>query len=102
MTMPFRSFRPLAHPLASPRARLFAGLFAGLLAGLLALAPGAAALAQGDGAAGLGPSGLPLPRFVTLRATEVNLRTGPGVRYPIEWAFTRKGLPVEVFGEFET
>jgi len=48
-----------------------------------------------------GESGLPLPRFVSLRSTEVNVRTGPGVRYPILWVFVRKGLPVEVTAEFE-
>ena len=47
-------------------------------------------------------SGLPLPRYVALRAPEVNLRTGPGLRYPIEWVYTRSGLPVEVIDEFET
>lgn len=46
-------------------------------------------------------SGLPLPRFVSLRSDEVNLRTGPGVRYPIDWIYTRKDLPVEVVAEFE-
>ncbi len=50
----------------------------------------------------IGPSGLALPRFVTLRAAKVNLRTGPGVRYPIEWVYARKGLPLEVIDEFET
>ena len=49
-----------------------------------------------------GGSGLPLPRFVSLRASEVNLRTGPGVRYPIDWVYRRRGLPVEVIDEFET
>lgn len=44
---------------------------------------------------------LPVPRFVSLRADEVNLRTGPGERYPIEWVLTRKGLPVEIVEEFE-
>ena len=47
-------------------------------------------------------SGLPLPRFVSLRAALVNLRTGPGVRYPIEWVYSRAGLPLEVVDEFET
>lgn len=47
-------------------------------------------------------TGLPLPRFVSLRANEVNLRTGPGTRYPIEWTYTRKDLPVEIVAEFET
>lgn len=48
-----------------------------------------------------GTSGLALPRFVSLRAAEVNLRTGPGIRYPIDWVYRRRGLPVEVIDEFE-
>jgi len=48
-----------------------------------------------------GVTGLPLPRFVSLRADEVNLRTGPGIRYPIDWVYQRRGLPVEVIDEFE-
>jgi SH3-like domain-containing protein len=47
-------------------------------------------------------TGLPVPRFVTLRADEVNVRTGPGVRYPIEWVFTYRNMPVEIIAEFET
>lgn len=47
-------------------------------------------------------SGLPVPRFVTLRSDEVNLRTGPGRAYPIEWVFVRAGMPVEVTAEFDT
>lgn len=46
-------------------------------------------------------TGLPLPRFVSLRADAVNLRTGPGRRYPIDWIFTRTGLPMEIVAEFE-
>ena len=42
-----------------------------------------------------------LPRFATLRAGEVNLRTGPGERYPIDWVLIRKGLPVEIVEEFD-
>jgi SH3-like domain-containing protein len=45
--------------------------------------------------------GLPVPRFVTLRAEPVNVRAGPGERYPIEWVFKRKDLPVEVVAEFD-
>ncbi len=47
-------------------------------------------------------SGLPVPRFVTLRADKVNVRTGPGARYPVEWVFERKGMPVEIVAEFDT
>ena len=46
-------------------------------------------------------SGLPIPRFATLKSNEVNVRTGPGARYPIDWVFTRKGMPVEIVAEYE-
>jgi SH3-like domain-containing protein len=46
-------------------------------------------------------SGLPVPRFVALRSDEVNLRAGPGTRYPIEWVYKRRELPVEIEREFE-
>lgn len=49
-----------------------------------------------------GRTGLPLPRFASFRSDEVNLRAGPGVRYPIEWVYRRQGLPVEIVDEFET
>ncbi len=45
---------------------------------------------------------LPLPRFVSLRTNPVNLRIGPGVRYPVEWVYVRRNLPVEIIAEFET
>lgn len=46
------------------------------------------------------PSGLPLPRFVSLNAAEVNVRIGPGRRYPIAWVFLRREMPVKVIAEF--
>lgn len=45
---------------------------------------------------------LPVPRFVSLRAEEVNLRTGPGTRFPIDWVLVRRSLPAEIIEEFET
>jgi SH3-like domain-containing protein len=47
-------------------------------------------------------TGLPVPRYVSLRSSEVNVRAGPGSRYPIEWVFKRRSLPVEVVAEFDT
>ena len=47
-------------------------------------------------------SGLPLPRFVSLRADEVNMRAGPGIQYPIEWVYHRQSLPMEVIAEYRT
>ena len=46
-------------------------------------------------------TGLPIPRFVALRAEKVNLRAGPGDRYPIEWVYQRRNLPVEIEREFD-
>lgn len=44
---------------------------------------------------------LPLPRWAAIAAKEVNLRTGPGKRYPIEWVLKKKSLPLEITREFE-
>jgi SH3-like domain-containing protein len=46
--------------------------------------------------------GLPIPRFVSMRHGETNLRVGPGLRYPIAWVFTKKDMPVEIVEEFDT
>ena len=67
---------------------------------ILALALGLSLVAQAGGARAA-ESGLPVPRFVTLRADKVNVRAGPGVQYPVEWVFERKGMPVEVIAEHE-
>lgn len=49
-----------------------------------------------------GQSGLKVPRFASLRSGEVNVRTGPGTRYPVEWVFMKRGLPIEITAEFGT
>ncbi len=46
-------------------------------------------------------SELPLPRFVSLKSSEANVRTGPGLRYQIKWVLVRPGMPLEVTAEFE-
>ena len=53
-----------------------------------------------DAVAAPNDSGLPIPRFVSLRAEEANIRTGPGEQYPIKWTYQRQGLPLEVVAEF--
>lgn len=47
-----------------------------------------------------GRSGAPVPRFVSLRSGEANLRTGPGDQYPILWTYRRQRLPVEIVREW--
>lgn len=41
-------------------------------------------------------------RFASLRANEVNVRAGPGVRYPVKWKFVQRHMPVQVIAEFDT
>jgi len=73
-----------------------------LLALVLALAlPGPAWAQAKPDASPTGASGLPIPRFVSLKSDRVNLRQGPGTEYPTAWVFRRAGLPVEVVKEFE-
>ena len=64
-------------------------------------APGGAEPAAAAPAAAAASSGLPIPRFVSLKSDRINLRAGPGTDYPISWVFKRAGLPVEVIKEFE-
>ena len=44
-------------------------------------------------------TGWKLPRFVSLKSDEVNVRVGPGTKYPIVVKYTVKNLPVEIIGE---
>lgn len=44
---------------------------------------------------------LPLPRFVSLKSSEANIRKGPGLNYGVKWVLVKKNLPVEVIAEFE-
>lgn len=40
-----------------------------------------------------------LPKFFSLKSNPVNLRKGPGTKFPKAWVFRREGLPVEVLRE---
>jgi SH3-like domain-containing protein len=44
-------------------------------------------------------SGLPVPRFVSLRSDKVHVRVGPAIDHDIRWTFARAGLPVEIVAE---
>ena len=46
-------------------------------------------------------SGLPVPRFVSLKSEVVNMRVGPGHEYPLQWVYVRKNLPLKVISEFD-
>lgn len=43
---------------------------------------------------------LPLPRYVSLKASESNVRRGPSLSHRIDWVFTRRGMPLQVVAEY--
>jgi SH3-like domain-containing protein len=67
--------------------------FAGAAAAGLLLA-GASAAAERQT-----PSGLPVPRYVSLKFDRVNARAGPGDDHRLLWVYKVKGLPVQVVAE---
>lgn len=42
---------------------------------------------------------LPLPRYVSIKTDEVNVRRGPSLTHRIDWIFQRKGMPLEITAE---
>ncbi|MGL4405145.1 MAG: SH3 domain-containing protein [Notoacmeibacter sp.] len=54
------------------------------------------------GSAKLGASGLPLPRFASLKSANINVRVGPSKENAILWNYVKAGLPVEIVLEFDT
>ncbi|MEH6952000.1 SH3 domain-containing protein [Nitrobacter sp. NHB1] len=49
----------------------------------------------------LSTSGLPIPRYVSLKSDHVNVRVGPTKDNDVSWVYTKAGLPVEITAEFE-
>ncbi|MCO5732866.1 SH3 domain-containing protein [Rhizobium sp. SSA_523] len=48
-----------------------------------------------------GASGLPLPRFVSLKSRRVNIRIGPSTDYAVAWMYLKEGLPMEIIQEYD-
>lgn len=80
---------------ARPHAIFFRiALCAALLLAMLAL--------QAPAQQAVGPeSGLKLPRFISIKTREANLRRGPATSYRIDWTYTRPGLPLVVVAEYD-
>lgn len=76
------------------------GLVALVLAGCVVAGFGSASLAQDMQPGSV--TGLPVPRYVSLKSDRVNLREGPSKEHRTRWVYQRAGLPVEVVAEFET
>ena len=58
----------------------------------------AAQMAWCDGVRGK-ETNLPLPRFVSLKASEGNVRRGPSLSHRIDWVFTRRDMPLRIVAE---
>lgn len=104
-------------PVHAPRSRLLSSLLAGAM--VLAAAAGGfvyykkhksqqVAQTTEPGAIigslapnALGASGLPVPRFVSLKNDKVNVRKGPSSEHALAFSYQQKGLPVEITAEFE-
>ena len=85
-----------APSMRNERAMAFGRLAAVLIVIAIGFAPPAVAQQMGT------TTGLPVPRFVSLKSDRVNLREGPSKDHPTTWIFERAGLPVEVTAEFDT
>lgn len=83
--------------MAKPRKSARKTAVACLLAGFAACSAANAASDVATGSA----SGLPVPRFVSLKSDRVNVRLGPQKDQDVRWVYTRAGMPVEVTAEFE-
>ncbi|MCG3266800.1 SH3 domain-containing protein [Yoonia sp. I 8.24] len=56
---------------------------------------------EANDAPALGPeTNLPLPRFVSLKASEANVRRGPSLSHRIDWVFQRRNMPLQVIAEY--
>ncbi|HFQ14828.1 MAG TPA: hypothetical protein ENK41_00615, partial [Rhodobacteraceae bacterium] len=75
---------------------LVSGVFFGAAGGAVA---GPAATAQPGDTLGA-VTGMPVPRFVSLKADEANVRRGPSLANRVDWVFTARGMPLEIIAEY--
>lgn len=67
-----------------------------VISAVSALTFGCRAIAQDRGAV----TNLPLPRYVSLKASEGNARRGPSLTHKIDWVFKRRDMPLEITAEY--
>lgn len=47
-------------------------------------------------------TGMPVPRWVTIKALRVNVRRGPSLEQDVLWTYVKPGLPVEIIAEYDS
>ncbi len=68
---------------------------------LIAVSLGSVPLPAAAQSSGTGASGLPVPRYVSIKSDRVNVRVGPSRDHDIAWSFVKSRVPVEIIQEFE-
>jgi SH3-like domain-containing protein len=89
------------RPRAAPAAGAAAAAGAVAAGAVAAARPGASAPAEPAPPRLGSATGLPLPRYAALGSNQVNLRIGPDLRYPVEWTYQRRDLPVLIIDEHQ-
>lgn len=70
-----------------------------IVAGCIALHLGASGVLAND-VEKRGPvTNLPMPRYVSMKANEGNVRRGPSLTHRIDWVFKRRDMPLEITAE---
>jgi SH3-like domain-containing protein len=76
--------------------RKISGVILAMILGLMATA------ATAQEAEARGPvTGFPLPRYVSIQASEAFARRGPSRSHRIDWVFQRRNMPMQVVAEHE-
>ena len=83
-----------------PRSRLFSKSLMSMVC-LAFLSSPVTLQTAGAQSSGVGKTGLPIPRFVSLKSGKANMRVGPGSRFQVDWQYVKKGLPIEIIQEFD-
>jgi uncharacterized protein YgiM (DUF1202 family) len=47
-------------------------------------------------------TGMPVPRWVSVKAVRVNVRRGPSLDQDVLWTYVKPGVPVEIIAEYDT
>jgi SH3-like domain-containing protein len=96
--------RPQTHPI--PRPVTVAALQTGetpdpaTATAARAATPAPTTAYAGDATRRVGPvTGFPIPRYVSIKATQANARRGPSRSHRIDWVFQRRNMPVMVVAE---
>ena len=70
-----------------------------MMAGLMALCLGAGPVVAQDATARGPVTNLPVPRYVSMKAGEGNVRRGPSLTHRIDWVFKRRDMPLQITAE---